>query len=91
MNRESDNAVLTQLREIRAALAGHTTRFDRLERDFDELRHLVRRALVLWRAALGNRNSDEHQEQGEAHPTSMDERVSHIEQRVAKIEERLDC
>jgi hypothetical protein len=89
MDKEPDNAVLTQLREVRATLAGHTARFDRLERDFNELRRLVKRALVLSTTTeLATREPDENHEQGEAHP-SMEERVSSIEQRVAKIEERL--
>ena len=91
MNQEHDNPVLTQLREIRATLAGHTARFDRLERDFRELRNRVNRALPLGTTAeLGTGHPSEDREQGEAHHKSMDERVSSIEQRVAKIEQRLD-
>ena len=91
MNQEHDNPVLTQLREIRATLAGHTARFDRLERDFRELRNLVNRARVLdTTAAPGTGEPTEDRGQGEADHKSMDERVSSIEQRVAKIEERLD-
>lgn len=91
MNQEHDNPVLTQLREIRATLAGHTARFDRLERDFREQRNLVNRACVLdTTAALGTGEPTEDRGQGQADHKSMDERVSSIEQRVAKIEERLD-
>jgi uncharacterized protein YdcH (DUF465 family) len=95
MSQDPDNPALTQLREIRATLAGHTARFDRLERDFNELRHLVHRALVLGTTAeVGTKAPDESH--GEAHHESMhhksiDERITSIEQRVAKIEERLDC
>jgi hypothetical protein len=91
MNQEHDNPVLIQLREMRATLAGHTARFDRLERDFKELRHLVNRALVPGTTAeLGTGKPDEDHGQGEAHHKSLDERVSSIEQRVANIEDRLD-
>ena len=91
MTQESDNLVLNQLREIRATLAGHTLRFDRLEKDFSELRHFVNHALVLGTTAEPRtREPDEHRDQGEAHHRRIDERVSSIEQRVAKIEERLD-
>jgi hypothetical protein len=91
MNREDDNPVLTQLREIRATLAGHTARFDRLERDFNKLQHLVSRALALGTTGEPETGEpEETQEQGETHHKSLDERVSSIEQRVAKIEERLD-
>jgi hypothetical protein len=91
MNQEPDNPVLTQLREIRATLAGHTARFDRLERDFNVLRHFVNRALVPGTTAvLGTAEPDEDHRQGGAHHKSLDERVSSIEQRVAKIEDRLD-
>ena len=91
MTQEPYDLVLIQLREIRATLAGHTARFDRLEKGFGELRHLANHALVLGTAVeLRTRELDERQEQGEAHHKRMDERVSSIEQRVAKIEERLD-
>jgi hypothetical protein len=91
MNQEPDNPVLIQLREIRATLAGHTARFDRLERGLNELRHFVDHALGLSTIAEpGTRELDARHEQGEVHRKGMDERVSSIEQRVAKIEERLD-
>jgi hypothetical protein len=92
MTYEPDNAVLNQLREIRAILAGHTARFDRLEKDFNELRHLVNHALVPGTTVEPRaRQPGEHHDQGEPHHKRTDERVSSIEQRVARIEERLDC
>jgi hypothetical protein len=91
MTYEPDNPVLNQLREIRAALAGHTARFDRLEKDFNELRHLVNHVLVPGTTVEPRaREPDEHRNLGEAHHKRTDERVSSIEQRVARIEERLD-
>jgi hypothetical protein len=91
MTQEPETPVLGQLREIRATLAGHTVRFDRIEKDLNELRHLVKQALTPGAAAApGTRQADDGREQSEAYRKSMDERVSSIEQRVAKIEERLD-
>jgi chromosome segregation ATPase len=91
MTQQPDVPVLGQLREIRATLAGYTVRFDRIEKDLDELRHLVKHALVAGATAeLRTGELDEGQERSEAHHKHLDERVSSIEQRVAKIEERLD-
>ena len=37
MANDADNLVLTQLREIRATLAGHSARFDRIDERFAEM------------------------------------------------------
>jgi len=78
-----------QLRDIRATLADHSTRFDRLEKGFDRL--FVRHALGLGATTeLKTRELDGRQDQSEARHKRMDERVSDIERRLARVEEKLD-
>ncbi len=97
MSNEPDNLVLVQLREIRAILADHTARFDSLERrfgglekGFHDMRLFVNHALGLGATAeLKGRELDARQDLSDAAQTKTDERLSSIEQRVAKLEEKL--
>jgi hypothetical protein len=87
MTQEPDN-LLIQLREIRATLAGHTARFERLEKGINELRHFVSEA------RLGTRGLDQglgqDHERSEERDRRVDDRLSDIEGRVARLEEGPD-
>jgi archaellum component FlaC len=112
---DQTSVVLNQLRELRATLAGHTARFDRVEERVDrideqlrDIHLLVARALAPGAAnRLGLRNSaDESPEgsstcqggfdgrpedrSGNSPEDRLEDRVSDIERRLARVEERLD-
>jgi hypothetical protein len=108
------SAVLSQLRVLRATLAGHTARFDQVEAHFDrideqlrDIHLVVARALEQgavyrlslrhsdddspYRSATGKRDLHRHQEDrpGNTREDSLEDRVSDIERRLARVEERL--
>ncbi|HWE18813.1 MAG TPA: hypothetical protein VG758_16770 [Hyphomicrobiaceae bacterium] len=72
-----DALLLAQLREIRATLAGHSARFDRID---DRFSHLDKRFEDL----------EARHDLSEAWQRRMDERFAGIEARLAKIERSTD-
>jgi hypothetical protein len=72
-----DTLLLAQLRELRATLAGHSVRFDRID---DSFSHLDRRFEDL----------EARHDLAEAWQRRMDERFAGIEARLAKIERSTD-
>ena len=105
MANESDSLVLAQLREIRATLAGHSARFDRiderfvqidrrfdqLDKRFDDFHALVNHTLGLSTTNyLRLREFDQRHELGEGHQRRMDERMDEIERRLSWVEKKID-
>jgi hypothetical protein len=106
------SAVAHQLRELRAALAGHTARFDRVEEHVARIDHQLRDIHLLIARALdqgaasrvglltpgGAENSEESSvcerrvdsRQEERPEDRLEQRVSGIERRLARVEDRLD-
>jgi uncharacterized coiled-coil protein SlyX len=102
---EPDNLVLVHLREIRATLAEHSTRFDRMDerfaqiderfaqvdRRFDEMRLLLGHTIGLSTTAnLRSQEFDRRYEFSEGEQRSLSERVADLERRLAKVEEKTE-
>jgi hypothetical protein len=98
MANESENLVLVQLREIRATLAEHSARFDRIDerfaqmdRRFDEMRLLLGHTIgVATTAYVRSQEIDRRYELSEGEQRSLRDRVDQLERRVAKVEEDRD-
>lgn len=103
MATDADSLILAQLREIRATLAGHSVRFDRIgehfaqlderfdqiEKRFDDLNDLVGHVQGLAVAGqLKARDLETRHTTGEMWQRRLDERVDQIERRLREIEER---
>ena len=95
MAEEPENLVVVQLREIRATLSEHSSRFDRvderfdrIDRRFDDFHMLVSHALGLATAnQLKTRELEADQEEVKARQRRMHERHAEIERRLGRIEE----
>lgn len=95
MANEPDNLVLMQLREIRATQAEHSAlmkeRFDQIDKRFDDFHALTGHTLM-----LGTTNSLKAQEFERRHGFSegeqqrMRERMDNFENRLAKLEDKID-
>jgi hypothetical protein len=102
MANEPDNLVLIQLREIRATLAEHSSRFDRLDERFaqidkrftdvdgrfDEMRLLLGHTIGLSTTAyLRSQEFHQRHEQGGGETRRLRERVDELDRRVTKMEQ----
>jgi len=95
---EPDNLVLFQLREIRATLAEHSarfdrmdTRFDQLDKRFDDFHALTSHTLMLGTTnALKSQELERRQEFGEGEQRRIRERMDELERRLSKVEEKID-
>lgn len=98
MTDETANLVLIQLREIRAKLAEHDARFDKLEKRFDkadkhaeEMRGYVAHALGLCSVNhLKSENIDDRLDTEIKERIRLAEQLAGLDKRVARIEERAD-
>jgi hypothetical protein len=120
MLHDQNSTVLSQLRELRATLAGHTARLERVEGHVDRIDGQLRDIHLLVARALepapasrpripgedgpeANATCQRHSGCPGGHPGdppedplqggrggSLEERVSDIEHRLARVEERLD-
>jgi archaellum component FlaC len=125
MTNEPDNLILVHLREIRATLAQHSARFDRiddrfaqiderfdrvderfaqidlrfthmdkrfdrLERRFDDLHAVVSHTFALSTTTLAKSHELDLIRQFSGEQQRIKERVDGLEQRVAKVEKKLE-
>jgi chromosome segregation ATPase len=103
MASDADSLVLAQLREIRATLAGHSVRFDRMEerfaqiderfdqidKHFDDFHDLVRLVQGLAMASqVKARELEARHNTAEAWQQRLDERFDQIERRLREVEDR---
>ncbi|HEY1245694.1 MAG TPA: hypothetical protein VGF29_12790 [Hyphomicrobiaceae bacterium] len=99
---EPDNLVLLQLREIRATLAGHSSRFDRIEerfgkidkrfdridKRFDEFHLLVGYTLSVSQTSyLKVQEFEQRHELSEGEQRRMSDRMEDVERRLSNLEE----
>ena len=98
MANEPDNLVLVQLREIRATLAEHSARFDRMDERFDQLdkRFEDFHALTSHTLTPGTANHLKSQELerryefSEGEQRRLSDRMDDFERRLSKVEDKLD-
>jgi hypothetical protein len=98
MANEADNLVLVQLREIRATLAGHSERFDRIDqrldkmdRRFEDFHALTSHTLNLNTANhLRMREFEQRHEFSEGEQRRMTERMDDFERRLFRVEDKID-
>jgi hypothetical protein len=98
MANEIDNLVLLQLREIRATLAGHSARFDQIDKRFDQLDRrfedvhaLTNHTLMLSTANdLRMRELDRRYEFSEGEQRRVADRMDDLERRLSEVERRLE-
>jgi hypothetical protein len=98
MANEPDNLVLVHLREIRATLADHSARFDRMDGRFDQLdkrfedfHELTSHALRLSTSNdLRMRDLDRRYEFSEGEQRRMADRMDEFERRLSDLERKID-
>lgn len=97
MANDLDNIVVANLREMHAQLQGiaakleeHDRRFDRIDKRFEDVRHLVDHALGLTTMnEMKMRALEARHDASEARQRRMTERLDGLERRLAKVEEKL--
>jgi uncharacterized coiled-coil protein SlyX len=98
MANEPDNLFLMHFREIRATLAEHSARFDRMDRRFDQLdrrfedfHELASHTLRLSTSNdLRMRELDRRYEFSEGEQRRMTDRMDEFERRLSNLERKID-
>ena len=98
MAEEPDNLTLRMLREIRGTLEAQSNRFDQMDKRFDRLEKQGEemRQYMTYAMGLGGVNElkarefDQRMEVGETLNRQFEQRFKDIEKRLTGVEERID-